>query len=100
MRLRGLFTAFSAMLLLAGMFVAVHRGARGREIAESISDLGDRQEAAELQRQELESMIVHLSSRPRIERAARDLGLHTPSEEELVVLDLRPRASLDGGGTW
>jgi hypothetical protein len=93
MRLRGLFTAFSAMLLLAAMFVAVHRGAQGREIAERLGRLEVRQAAADMEREELESLIVHLGSRPRIERAAKDLGLHTPSEDELVVLDLTGMAS-------
>lgn len=86
MRLRGLFTAFSAMLLLGAMFIAVHRGAQGREIAERLGELSHLQVTAEIEQQELESLIVRLGSRPRIERAARDLGLHTPSEDELVVL--------------
>jgi hypothetical protein len=91
--------AFSAMLLLAAMFVAVHRGARGRAIAESIGRLGDRLEVIELRRSELRQEIELLRSRPRIVRAARELGLHEPSEEELVYLDLSHIAQRGWGGS-
>jgi Flp pilus assembly protein TadB len=97
-RLKGILTAFSAMLLLAGMFVAVHRGARGREMAERISAISDRQEAAEVQRSELGQRIEYLRSRSRVIRAAERLGLHLPSEEELVILDLGGLVSAPAGG--
>jgi len=88
MRLRGLSSAISAMLLLAAMFVAVHRGARGRAVVESISATRDRQEAAEAERAELAKRIEFLRGRNRIVRAAERLGLHVPSEDELVIIDL------------
>jgi len=91
MRLRGILTAFAAILLLAGMFVAVHRGARGRGIAERVSEINDRREAADVQRNELRQEIEYLRSRARVVDAAERLGLHLPSEEELVILDLRGR---------
>lgn len=81
-------TALSAMLLLAAMFVAVHRGAQGRAIAERISDLEDRQEAADVRHRELGQRIEYLRSRSRVVHAARRLGLHLPSEDELIILDL------------
>jgi cell division protein FtsL len=86
--MRGVLTAIAAMLLLAGMFVAVHRGARGREIAVRIAAMNDRREAAEVRRAELRQEIEFLRSRDRVVRAARRLGLHLPSEDELVILDL------------
>jgi cell division protein FtsL len=86
MRLRGILTAFAAILLLAAMFVAVHRGARGRGIAERVSD---RREAADVQRNELRQEIEYLRSRGRVVDAAERLGMHLPSEEELVILDMR-----------
>jgi cell division protein FtsL len=98
MRLRGILTAFAAMLLLAGMFVAVHRGARGREIAERITQITDREEAAQVQKSELEQEIELLRSRPRLSRAAERLGLHVPSDEEFVLLDLRGWAWSGTGG--
>jgi len=97
MRLRGILTAFAAMLLLAGMFVAVHRGARGREIAERITENTDRHEAAQVRKSELEQEIEFLRSRPRVARAAERLGMHLPNEEEFVILDLRGWA-LGGAG--
>lgn len=99
MRLRGILTAFAAMLLLAGMFVAVHRGARGRGIAERITELTDRHEAAQVQKSELEQEIEFLRSRPRVARAAERLGMHLPSEDEFVILDLRGRAWNGAGGS-
>lgn len=99
MRLRGLLTGTAAMLLLAGMFVAVHRGARGREMAQRITEFNDRQEAASVTRSELSQEIEHLRSRTRVMRAAEQLGLHLPSEEELVILDLRHFDVRDAEGT-
>ncbi len=99
MRLRGILTAFAAMLLLAGMFVAVHRGARGRGIAERITEINDRYEAARVRKAELEQEIEFLRSRPRVARAAERLGMHLPSEDELVILDLRAWALNDLGGS-
>ena len=99
MRLRGILTAFAAMLLLAGMFVAVHRGARGRSIAERITGTTDRQEAAQVQRSELEQEIEFLRSRPRVARAAERMGMHLPSEDEFVLLDLRGWAWNGAGGS-
>ncbi len=86
MRLGGILTAFSAMLLLAGMFVAVHRGTRGRAIEERIKELDESREAAETRAAELAQDVERLRSRSRIERAGRDLGLHVPEGDELVYL--------------
>jgi cell division protein FtsL len=99
MRIRGILTAFSAMLLLAGMFVAVHRGARGHGIAERISGINDRLEAADETRSELRQRIEFLNSRTRVVRAAEALGLHLPSEDELVYLDISALGSSGLGGS-
>lgn len=99
MRIRGILAAFSAMLLLAGMFVAVHRGARGREIAQRIRETSERQEGADVTRSELKQEIEYLRSRGRIVRAAEELGLHTPSGEEIVILHLRGQAMAAGGAS-
>ena len=94
--MRGLVAAFSALLLLAAMFAAVHRGARGRAVAESVGTLNERIELADLRRSDLAQRIEHLRSRGRVVRAASRLGLHLPSEEELVILDLRDEARVGG----
>ena len=79
------------------MFVAVHRGARGRGIAEKVSATTDRREAAEVRQNELRQEIEYLRSRTRVIGAAEQLGLHLPSEDELVILDLRSRAEAGTG---
>jgi cell division protein FtsL len=99
MRLRGMLTAVSAMLLLAGMFIAVHRGARGRVIAERVSAIDDRQESAVVRKNELRQRVEYLRSRSRIVHAAQSLGLHQPSEDELVYLDLSGLSSTLSGGS-
>lgn len=98
MRVRGLGSALSAMLLLAGMFVAVHRGAYGRGVSERVGGINDGLEAAEVRRSELRQEIAYLRSRARIVRAAERLGLHEPTEEELVILDLSGVPSEGLGG--
>ncbi len=99
MKPRGLLTAFAAALLLAGMYVAVHRGASGRGVVESLARIGDRQETADVIRAELEQDIEHLRSRARVVRAAERLGMHLPTEDELVILDLRGEAERVRGGS-
>ncbi len=98
MNARGLLTAGAALLLLAGMYVAVHRGATGRAVAERLGRISDQREAADVMRAELERDIEYLRSRARVVRAAERLGMHLPTEDELVILDLRGvAADLRGG---
>lgn len=99
MRFRGILTAVSAMLLLAGMFIAVHRGASGRVIAERVSAIDKGQESAVVRRDELKRRIEYLRSRSRIVHAAQSLGLHQPSEDELVYLDLSGLPPIASGGS-
>ncbi|NIR46124.1 MAG: hypothetical protein GWN99_16985 [Gemmatimonadetes bacterium] len=99
MRLRGILTAFSAMLLLAGMFVAVHRGTRGRAIEERIKELDESREAAETRAAELAQDVERLRGRTRIERAGRELGLHVPEGDELVYLFIGGVATATGDGS-
>ncbi len=96
MRFRGILTAFSAMLLLAGMFVAVHRGAEGRGLVEQIGAMSDRQAAADVRERDLLQEIEHLRSRGHVIREGERLGLHLPSEDELVILDLPPQSAPGG----
>jgi cell division protein FtsL len=99
MRIRGVLTAFSAMLLLAGMFAAVHRGSRGHATVERISQTNDLQAAAQTKRNELAQEIQYLRSRTRVVRAAETLGLHLPNEEELVILELGAVSGSGAGGS-
>ncbi len=96
---RGLLTAGAAVLLLAGMYVSVHRGATGRAVAERLGRISDQQEATAVTRAELERDIEHLRSRARVIRAAERLGMHVPTEDELVILDLRGEVLSLGGGS-
>lgn len=84
----GLVTGVLSIGLLAAMFVAVHRGARGRERAAMIQKLDERRLALEGQRTELLRRIETLGGRARVVRAASALGLRLPGERELVVLEL------------
>lgn len=85
---RRLLATVAAATLLAAMFLAVHRGARGRALTEEITDLTDRQAAAEVRKGEARRTIEELRSRTRIVRVAQGLGFHVPTEDELVILDL------------
>lgn len=88
MKVRGALFAFAGVLLMAGMFISVHRGARGRALAEQIGELADRRSAAETRRADLRREVEQLRSRSRIVRSAERLGFRLPDEEELVILDL------------
>ncbi len=85
---QGLLAVVLSIALLAAMFAAVHRGARGREQAAVIGRLDEQRLALESQRTELLRRIEHLGSRARIVRAAAALGLRLPGEGELVVLEV------------
>lgn len=82
-----------AMALLVSMFAAVHRGTRGREAAARLRALDEQRAALEAQRTHLLRSIEVLRSRARVVPAAEALGLHLPSEGELVVLELAAEAS-------
>ena len=97
--MRGLLTGFATLLLMAAMFVAVHRGARSRDLGEKIGETEDRLAVAEVRRSELAQEIEQLRSRTRIVRAAAELGFHLPSEEEFVIIDLSNLASNESGGS-
>ncbi len=68
-------------------------------MAQRIAEINDRQEAASVTRRELSQEIEHLRGRTRLVRAAERLGLHLPSEEELVILDLRQFDTAEAEGT-
>ncbi len=97
--MRGLLTGFATLLLMAAMFMAVHRGARSRDLGEKIGETEDRLAVAEVRRSELAQEIEQLRSRTRIVRAAEELGFHLPSEEEFVIIDLSNLASNESGGS-
>lgn len=86
--LQGLSAVAITIALLAAMFAAVHRGARGREQARVIHALEEERLALEARRAELVRRIEELSGRARVIRAAGALGLRLPAEGELVILEL------------
>jgi cell division protein FtsB len=91
---RGLLWVVLSMALLAAMFAAVHRGARGRELAARIEALEAERQALEAQRTELVRRIEALGGRARVMREAARLGLRLPAEGELVILEI----GSSGGG--
>lgn len=93
----GLGAVVVSIALLAAMFAAVHRGARGREQAQSVQLLEEQRLALEARRSELFRRIESLSSRTRVIRAAGALGLKLPGEGELVILELPPARKGAGG---
>lgn len=99
MRARALLVAVSAIVLLAAMFVAVHRNTRGHALVEEIGRLTDTRTAAMARSAELRREIEELRSRPRIVKVAEGMGLHVPSEEELTVLDLTSRRGASEEGS-
>lgn len=97
----GLGAVVVSIALLAAMFAAVHRGARGREQTRVVRALDEQRLALEARRAELDGRIEALSSRTRVIRAAGALGLKLPGEGELVILELPPApegAGIAGGG--
>ena len=96
----GLGAVVVSIALLAAMFAAVHRGARGREQARSVQLLDEQRLALEARQSQLLRRIETLSGRTRVIRAAGALGLKLPGEGELVILELPPvpKAAAGGGG--
>lgn len=96
----GLGAVVVSIALLAAMFAAVHRGARGRERARTVQALDEQRLALETRKAELVRRIEALSQRARVIRAAGSLGLRLPGEGELVILELPPTAGagVAGGG--
>jgi cell division protein FtsL len=90
---RGALAALAAALLVAGMFVSVHRGARGREIEAHVAEIGERRLTAGEREAGLRQEIERLRSRARITREAERLGMHVPGDSELVYLDLSRRGT-------
>ena len=94
----GLGAVVVSIALLAAMFAAVHRGARGREQTQRVQVLEEQRLALEARRSELLRRIESLSSRTRVIRAAGALGLKLPGEGELVILELPPTREVGAGG--
>lgn len=86
--LYGLSLMAASVALLAAMFGAVHRGAKGRERARVVETLEEQRLALEAQRAELMRRIEQLSGRSRVVQAAAAIGLRLPGEGELVILEL------------
>jgi cell division protein FtsL len=93
----GLGAVVVSIALLAAMFAAVHRGARGREQARKVHSLDEQRLALEARKAELVRRIEALSNRARVIRAAGSLGLRLPGEGELVILEL-PAVQSGAGG--
>jgi cell division protein FtsL len=79
-------------LVVAGLVVA--RQTAGYQIASRLRDLRQEHRALEARRAELERSIRELSSRQVLAlKALRDLGLHEPTDSELVLFPWGAAAS-------
>lgn len=86
-------------LMLGALSLVVWRQTRGAALAEELRALETERSAAEAERLELVAQIQRLQSRARIARVARErLGLHLPSEEEIVLLAIPATPPADKGG--
>lgn len=92
---RLLFVA-GVLALAAAMVKAVGRGSEVRRITEEISRLEQRSEAAGNRVNAAMRRVDSLTSRSRLLREARRLGLRPASDEEITFLRDEPRARPDG----
>jgi cell division protein FtsL len=85
--------AFAWVLLLLGSLVLVTwRQTRGRNLDQGLSAIEKRHATAEAERVELVRRIEQLRSRARIVKVARErLGMHLPTDREIVFLPLPAR---------
>ncbi|MEN8144613.1 MAG: hypothetical protein ABFS14_06630 [Gemmatimonadota bacterium] len=86
---RRLLGMMSVLFLVVSMTVSVRRTAEGRRLSETISDM-DREEG--MLRAQLADEIVRvesLESRPRVLRAASDLGLRPAEDTQVTYLEDR-----------
>lgn len=84
--LRGGVLLASAGVLVAGMATAVERGSRARELSGEITELERRGTALQSRVAEAMRRLDSLSSRERITREARRMGLRPASDEEITFL--------------
>lgn len=83
---RRLFVGLSAAVLLAGMAVSVDRTSEARRLSREISELEREAEAARARVAEESRRLDSLTSRERILRRAKSLGLRPADDDEIVFL--------------
>lgn len=77
------------LLLLGSLFLVTWRQTRGRQLQQGLGAIEKRHATAEAERVELVRRIEQLRSRARIVKVARErLGMHLPSDREIVFLPL------------
>ncbi len=80
--------------LLSALLVVTWRQTRGRELEQELSAVEQRRANAEAERVELVRRIEQLRSRARIVKVARTrLGMHLPTDREIVFLPVPTRDS-------
>lgn len=84
--IRRLGAAVSVGALAGGMVAAVERGSSARQLSEEISRLEDGEARARARVAEEMRRLDSLSSRDRITREAKRLGLRPASDEEITFL--------------
>lgn len=88
------------LLLLGSLFVVTWRQTRGLALEQALRDQETRRAVAEAERVELARRIAQLQSRSRVVRTASErLGLHLPTDAEIVFVPVRaPAAAVSAGG--
>jgi cell division protein FtsL len=80
--------------LLASLVVVTWRQTRGRVLEQELSAVEQRRAIVEAERVELVRQIEQLRSRARIVKVARTrLGMHLPTDREIVFLPVPTRDS-------
>ena len=89
--------AFAA--LLGSMSLVVWRQSRALELGRDLDQLRTSRAIVEAERSELSRRITYLESRSRLVDEAARLGLHVPSTDEMVILQLGERQLSRNAGT-
>ena len=87
------------LLLLGALLVVTWRQTRGRNLEQGLSLVKQRHANVEAERVELVRRIEQLRSRARIVKVARArLGMHLPSDREIVFLPVPAGSAADSEG--
>lgn len=97
-RLGSLALALGFAGLLAALSLVVWRQSRALEMLRELEAIRGSRALVEAEHWELRGRIDRLESRARVEPAARrELGMHVPHGDEIVILPLEPEGTPPGG---
>jgi hypothetical protein len=89
------------LILLLSFSLVPWRQTRGVALEREVREVQNRLSVVEAERLLALRQIHELESRARMLRIARDrLGMHLPSDDEIVFLPVSTPRSAAGGGSW